>query len=463
MKGHEVINHLVRGEMPNIERVRENCHRAAATLNARRTAGPKRLIPAIITFALLLAVSTTVFAAFGGFNWFMQRFNPAFADVTEPIMVYSEEQGIRMTLIGVARFENMAVVYLSLQDITGANRLTQSLDFRDGFSIGMDESDAAMLGFFTQRNLLYFDEATNTAYFEIQITADAPIADPLSLGTSLIAFEVVSFESEPILISLSEASTADMLPIIPREHISSMSSAWGLGDIKEPYEILLPGRLANMPTNTETHWISGVGIVDGQLRVQLIRLVDEFGASGGFLSLISPTGETIYAAFATHLWADQSLTPVNLSRYLETYGQSPSYRIDEFVFDVDIDGLANYTIVFTGSVTHGAQGNWRIAADTADTANQVIAIINDIWTQGNLYEFITLSPIGLQAMGSFTAYRGPTPHVVYLETPDGLVELRSAGGSFSSGRFNVSWQAESPLDTSAVTAIMIDDLRIVVP
>jgi len=218
-----------------------------------------------------------------------------------------------------------------------------------------------------------------------------------------------------------------------------------------------------MPTNTETHWISNVGIVDGQLRVQLIRATDEFGASGGFLSLISPTGEPIYATFATHLWADQSFAPVNLSQYIETYGWHAPYRIDEFVFDVDVDSLADYTLVFTGSVTYGVEGNWRVAAYTADTANQVVTITNDVWADGNLYEFIALSPIGLQAMGRFAAYREATPDVIYIETADGLVELRSAGGSFSSGRFNVSWRAESPIDTSTVTAIVINDLRISIP
>ena len=463
MKGNEIINHLVRDEMPDIEKVRESCHREGVALNIRSTVRPKRLIPVAAAFAMLFAISTTVFAALGGFDWFMQRFNPTFADVTEPVMTYSEEQGIRMTVIGVARFENMAVVYLSLQDITGANRLTSSLDFKDGFGISMEESDAKVHGFSSRRNLLYFDETTNTAYLEIQISADTSISDPLSLGTFLIAFEVVGFEYEPILISLSEVGKVDMLSIIPREHIARMSSAWGLDGIEEPYEILLPGRLADMPTNTETHWLSNIGVVDGQLRVQLIRTMEEFGASGGFLSLISPIEEPIYATFATHLWADKSFAPVNLNQYIETYGWRAPYHIDEFVFDVDIDRLADYTLVFTGRVTHGAEGNWWVSAYTADTTNQVIALANDVWTDGNLYEFITLTPIGIQAMGSFTAYREPTPDVTYVETADGLIQLRGAGGSFSSGRFNVSWQAESPLDTSAVTAVIINDLRILIP
>jgi len=463
MKGHEIIDHIVRDEMPDMEKVRVNCHRQAATLSARRAVRAKRLIPVALSIFILFAVSTTVFAALGGFDWFMQRFNPTFAEVVEPVMAYSEEQGIRMTVIGVAQFENMAVVYLSLQDITGANRLTASLDFRDGFGINMEESDADVRGFSTRRNLLYFDEATNTAYLEIQISADTAISDPLSLGTSLIAFEVVDFEYIPINISLAELGVVETMPIIPREHIAGISSAWGLDGIVEPNEVLLPGRFADMPTNAETHWISNIGVIDGQLRVQLMRTMEEFGAGGGFLGLISPTGEPIYATFATHLWADQSFAPVNLSQYVETHGWRTPYHIDEFVFDVDIDSLANYNLVFTGSVTRGVEGNWRVVAYTADTANQVIAITNDVWTQGNLYEFITLTPIGLQAMGSFTAYREPTPDVIYIETAGGLVELRGAGGSFGSGRFNVSWQADSPLDTSAVTAIIINELRIEIP
>jgi len=392
----------------------------------------------------------------------VQRFNPPFADAIERIMIYSEDQGIRITAIGAGRYENMAIVYLSLQDVTGANRLTESLDFMDGFGISTEESDMMeMQGFSTKKNLLYFDEVTNTVYLEIQIASDTVISDPLSLGTFLIAFEVENFEHEPVLFSLADISDVDTIPITP--HIANMSSTtWGLNGIAEPEEILLPGRLADMPTNTESHWISNIGILDGQLRVQIIRTMEEFGASGGGLSLITPEGEPIYAAFSTHIWLDQEFAPVDLNQYAETYGSSPPYYLDESVFNVNIDTLADYILAFTGRVTRGAEGYWRVVAYTADTASQVIALTNDIWVDGNLYEFMTLTPLGLQVMGEFTADRGPSPEVIYVEIANGLIPLEGGHGSFDAfeRRFSLNWQTKSPLDVGMATAIIINDLRI---
>ena len=181
MKGHEVINHIVRDEMPDFEKVRSNCHRQASYAS-RNTAEFKRFVPVAAALVMLFAISTTVFAAVWGFDWFVQRFNPRFADIVKPIMLHSEDEGIRITLLGAQTSGYMAVIYLSVSDVTGENRLTDSnlvlVDFcLEGIDLHIRE---------LRFNRLYFDESTNTFYQEIIITADRAFIDPLRFSIDTI-------------------------------------------------------------------------------------------------------------------------------------------------------------------------------------------------------------------------------------------------------------------------------------
>ena len=93
---------------------------------------------AVAALALSVMLGVTAAAAtLGGFDWFIEKFNPSFGEIVEPVEAYCEDQGIRMEVIGAQKYDNMAVIYLSLQDVSGQNRLTEQTDFQDGFSMKM--------------------------------------------------------------------------------------------------------------------------------------------------------------------------------------------------------------------------------------------------------------------------------------------------------------------------------------
>jgi len=285
-------------------------NRILAEVMQEKTSGQmlrtKRVFPLIAAIVVILIASATAFAAFGGIDWFIERFNPPFAEVLDSVMAYSEEQGVRMTVIGAQRFDNMAIVYLSVQDVSGENRLTENLQFPNGFLVSADETDDEYLVMFQQ---LHFDNSTNTAYMKLQIIADVVIADPLVIN------------------------------------------------------------------------IGGV-------------------------------------------------------------------RFDR-----------------TGS-TEGVEGNWQVAAYTVGgAANQVAAITNDIWIGNYLFEFITVTSIGMQTTGSFTAESNWISMTAYVETSDGLIRLHRGSGwhDYTDYSFNLNWQPDSTLDVAAVTAIIINDVRIPIP
>ncbi len=76
---------------------------------------------------------------------------------------------------------------------------------------------------------------------------------------------------------------------------------------------------------------------------------------------------------------------------------------------------------------------------------------------------MTLSPLGLQAMGTYEREKCHiSDAVVKIETVDGIIQLEGGGGSQDSENhsFSVSWDTEVPLEVDKVKAIIINDTRI---
>ena len=455
----------IREERPqNVYRVRRTASLAAAVL-------------------VVMVLSTTVFAlAFGGFDWFMERFDPPFAEVVEPVMIYSEDQGIRMTVIGAQTFDNMAVVYVSLQDVSGENRLTEDTTFWAGFSRApVDETEEFSVGWMSSGStLLYFNEVTNSAYFELQLSSDSIIPDRLELSVDSLTTWRVSFVEEPVGISLADLPLAEVITI-PGDYVTVSAFEHNYTPYTpETRTLLAPGHFATIPDYPDYHWISNMGIIDGQLRIQSLGTLrgEFFGATSVSLGLVCPQGEMVNPTEVLWGWADENYKPVHLDAIpILEIGEEftmPPYNLTEYIFDVDLNSLANYMLVFWGSLSEGIEGNWQITAYTEDTGSHLVTLTPDVLVDGLNIEFMTLSPLGLSARGSTDNVNLERVVVeAYLETAYGLIPLGEARGGFTSifdgdgddavligFTFGLDWSAESAIDVDAVTAVILEGYRI---
>ena len=87
--------------------------------------------------ALVMSVMLVVAAAaatLGGFDWFIKKFNPPLVKLLS-LSRHIGRSGNSHGGYRSTKYDNMAVIYLSLQDVSGQNRLTEQTDFQDGFSV----------------------------------------------------------------------------------------------------------------------------------------------------------------------------------------------------------------------------------------------------------------------------------------------------------------------------------------
>ncbi len=424
---------------------------------------------AAMVMSMLLAVTVTA-ASLGGFDWFIEKFNPSFSEIVEPVELYSEDQGIRMEVIGAKKYDNKAIVYLSLQDITGQNRLTEQTAFNDGFSIkmnpktqGISEKMAKMehlSSFSWSQEVLYFNEDTNTVYYEFDITADpdTPLADPLELGSFLIYFDERTYREEPMNLSLGGIEVVKTTPITEKQIFGGSNVP---NDRNSFTEALTPGYYMDMPHGEDDQWVSNIGIIDGKLHVQIGKIFNkEFGSSDAMLFLIDVEGNVIPFDYELVFLGDGEKRLLNLE---ENDYADAVYKYEEAVFSVNTEELSDYTLCFTGRVSYGVEGNWKVRANLSDTSQDMRIWKNHISVEGHLFEHITLSPLGLQVIGTYEGEECLASNMsLAVETVDGIVPLKGGGGSQNSANhtFSANWDTETPLDVTKVTGIIINDVRI---
>lgn len=105
----------------------------------------------------------------------------------------------------------------------------------------------------------------------------------------------------------------------------------------------------------------------------------------------------------------------------------------------------------------------EVAANLSDANRKIRILTNDVPVEGHLFEHITLSPLGLQVIGSYTGEECMASEMsTAVETANGVIPLHGGGGSLNSQKktFNLNWNTETPLDVAKVTAIVIDSTRI---
>ena len=498
MKGQEVINYMGQRKMPDIEKVRQNCHEhfmAQITDEnfKHNTKRARRVVPLVAVLAILFTMTVTVFGL-GGMEWLSERFNQApFVAIAEPVMVYDEDQGIVMTVIGMQQIDDITVIYYSLHDKTGQNRITENT--RALVDFGMSFSGRRHLS----EELLHFDETSNTAYFEMLITAST--ASPrVALRVFSIVFDEAVYNDIPIDLPLANLSVPETLSLQSGQHYSVSVGLWHEGyqrlgqNIPSVEKVLLPDYLVSLPFADNT-WISNIGIIDGRLHVQtIVTRWNEAGfvASGSlapFLQLANKDGDIIDGLFFINVRTDENFVPLTGQEAWERDQEGETATIlSEFVFDyidVDINNLENYTILASARVFNNAiEGCWSVSVRIEDASNQILSVNSDKWIGEYHFQFVAISPFGVRTVGQVSAdgvleirenfgmftnlIAGQ--FVVYLEIAGELIPLKDGQSDFGwhvdqrrdwqRNSFNMFWLADSPIDVSTVTAIIINGYRI---
>lgn len=146
----------------------------------RRNFSMKKVFAIAAVVAVFLIGSSVIFAGGGGLEQFRARFNPNFIELAIPPLypAYAIDQGIRVEAVGAQQIGHVVLVYVSVQDISGENRLSNLV--HPNLEIYIDGEIVNGPG---SGRRLNFDSGTNTGYYELIIVGEVgmPWAESIEL------------------------------------------------------------------------------------------------------------------------------------------------------------------------------------------------------------------------------------------------------------------------------------------
>jgi len=346
----------------------------------------------------MLITTIAIYASNPNNFTFVKYINPDFGGIIEFMEIYviDEEQGVQINIIGAQQYENMAILYLSMQDISDQNRLTEhSMVFFDSSATS------------TSQRMIHFNKETNKAYFEIWLKDVT--ANYIELTGVDIVFEWGEY-NVPIPLSLLDMVDAHTI-FKPHMLFSTFGHEVGMH-----HRTLAPsgaGQFSDLP-NAPHQWLSGIALINGYLHVQIGKplTMHSIFESIGSVFLTTPEGDVQSIGCPSHyflsFFTDENFEPLNPASFSnpEDWEKQIRYDFQEYIFSVNINELELYSLNFSGPLIAGVHLDLAMNIYTDDTSDQVRVWNGSALAFNGLLESITLSPLGVQVNG-----RGNEPHV----------------------------------------------------
>lgn len=304
--------------------------------------GFKRPVASLIALCICLTMAMPVLAAnVEPLYQLMYMVSPSIAQFFMPVQKSSESNGIKMEVVSAYIHNNIAEIYVTLQDLTG-DRIDSTTDLYDSYSINRPFDSSAHCQF------VGYEESIRTATFLITIDewgSQSIAGDKITFSVREFLSHKNKYEDLEIPVELSSVLTA--------KQTQKVSPNGGGGRDYESYLDFERNPIALIPANPMDEFqIDGIDLteiayIEEKLHIQTAVADPLNNDNHGFFYFKDDTGTVINCSYS-----------FSFSNQYEQPG-----RIDyhEYVFDIPQENIANYSL-YGEFVTSGmkTEGNWRV-------------------------------------------------------------------------------------------------------
>lgn len=259
--------------------------------------------------------------------------SPTAAQVLKPVNLSCEDQGIRMEVISAAIYENEAVIYISLQDLTD-NRIDETTDLFDSYRINRPFSSVASCSFVS------FDEETGVATFLIHISQ----WNKEEIEGDKITFSFTEFLSQKSTFD-EKLSGLDLCMVTAAEETQkpeSIRGGGGTGFANYETDCLVP-IAGGILSPVDGVIITNIGFIDNKLHMQIYFEDILSYDNHGYIELRDEAGNKA-ECYSIGFWDDE---------------QVGSY--DEIVYDISPEDIENYQAYgYFVTCKNRTKGNWQV-------------------------------------------------------------------------------------------------------
>jgi hypothetical protein len=398
----------------------------------------KKPIVIFITACLIFILSASVFASIPGLKDLLPFINNNMLSFFQPIQISCEDNGIKMEVIGTVNDDEMALIYVNMQDLTG-DRIDETLDIYDYFLKGAHA--------FTSE-IINYDETTKTATIKVQANGGK------KLNGKRISFEITSFLSDKhVFDNLDTGIDLFEIKEIPKSEVNTINlEDFSRGGTifeelnQNKINILKPGKMKIHLPEIDFMYISNMGYIDGRLHIQTKWSEDNIDDHGYFY-LDNINDEKIYPG-NIYYGVTESGTPENARGYVE-------YIFDVQNLDLENTNLKGYFVSNGNYIT----GNWKVSfkMQSVDEEKSLPCNINLDSLQINN---ISISPLGVTLTGTGDE-KGNENIDVAVNMNDGSVrKLDSVISRRENDKIKIKFTSDLPLYVSMVDSIDINGTKV---
>lgn len=394
------------------------------------------ILPFVATLFLVFTVGVAA-ATNTSMNDLIAKVSPEIALLLQPIELSSTDEGINMEVVAAMNDDDMAVVYVTMQDLEG-ERIDETLDIYD-YVISKGHS-------FTSE-VVAFDEITKTATVRFQASSGE------KFNNEKLKFQIRSFLSdkqvfEQVKVDIDLNSVVQKQPIaLHRDAIVGMGGKlYSNVEDQESFEVLSNEHLIIKVPPIDFMEITNVGFIQNKLHIQT-EWIDSDKDNHGSFYFMNIAGEKIY--------------PSSISFGRDKNGNLEyGHNYEEYVFDMDTIDLEEYELrgEFTTSGNF-ISGNWQTTFE--------LSAVNESKTIDFLYDFgswksqeVTISPLGLTIKG-IGEVKNSTEMMATISMKDGRTQNLAQFISITDkGKVKLKLLTDEPLDVEKVESISINGFEL---
>ncbi|WFA08802.1 DUF4179 domain-containing protein [Tissierella sp. Yu-01] len=398
----------------------------------------KKSLRLAIVISLCLILSTGVLAVtISNFNNILSKVDPEIAPMLQPIEMTSEDNGIKMEVVAAYNDDEMAVIYITLQDLV-KDRLDKSVSI---FNYSLSE------GALFNSQIIDYDEVTKTATFRIQANGGEKMN-----GKELV-FSIKSFLSNAFVFEQVETgidlvevkkNNVETIPL-NMEHVSGGSNTM-FDEWKEQgvIQVLKADQRNIKLPDIEFMYISNIGYIDDKLHILTHWVGEGIDDHGYFYFTDTEDNKLEIYPSTVHFGIDELGNTKDRGDYIE-------YVFDLEGIDPEEVSLKGY---FVSSGTY-IEGDWKVKfkLQSINLDREAKCDLDfGTWQLNRIY----VSKIGVTLLGTGEYDVNQTPEVI-MNMSDGTVNEISYVSSFNNDeKIYIKALTDFPIDSSLVESISIN-------
>lgn len=276
--------------------------------------------------------------------------SPSVAQFFMPVQKSCVDNGIRMEVVSAYIHNNMAEIYITMQDLAG-ERIDETTDLYDSYSINRPFSSSATCQF------VGYDEETKKVTFLISISEwgnKKITGDKITFSMRKFISGKRKYNEIPITVDLTNINNAPATQLVSVNGGSGPKFKEYVPNFESKVKVLVPSTPMDFPV--EGIDFTGIGYVDGMLHLQTSVVDNLTKDNHGYFFLKDINGNKIQydyqVGFAENPYDDN--------------------RIDytEYVFNIPQSEIEQYSLLGTFVTSESfTEGNWQVTFPLEEIKN----------------------------------------------------------------------------------------------